>query len=234
MINIDLMGFTILPKLSDQEFAYIFHSVERCYSETLGRIFDTEEIYKFSDYKEISKKLNHSKIWTKVARCLPKDCVSQIERQTWLLRLQDQMGNFTVSDEEGLGYGNIYFRLVRENQQDDVGPFHADAWFWEISGIQTKKRLKIWIPLETSGESPFLYIPGSHLHNRYSYRTIERHGSLKPEIINVPHSSEIHRFGSNCGVPILFHDKLIHGGSVSRSGTRVSIEFTLVMKNEEF
>jgi len=231
MIDFHKNGFFILPQLDWVEFDFIVQSVEKKYREVLANFLSDEEALTIQQYSQISHQLDHSKIWTKTARCLDRSAVNQIENQCWVRGLKKEIGEFHISDEESLGHGNIYFRLVRQNENGDVGPLHADAWFWEIAQKETRMRLKVWLPLVTSGEMPFLYIPGSHLSNKYNYKIVERHGSHKPDIVEQPDPSEVHRFGQDCGVPIVFHDKLIHGGAVSRKGTRVSIEFTMVMEN---
>ena len=37
-----------------------------------------------------------------------------------------------ISDEENIGYPNVYWRCVRAGSPTDVGSVHADEWFWAL------------------------------------------------------------------------------------------------------
>lgn len=46
--------------------------------------------------------------------------------------LEKIFGEFKISDEENEGREEIFWRLVRPHQSSDIGPLHADGWFWDF------------------------------------------------------------------------------------------------------
>ena len=102
---------------------------------------------------------------------------------SFMKKLGDLYHSLEITDEEKLGYGNIYWRIVRPNQVNDIGALHRDAWFWEIDKTQYLpkykfKRLKTWISIYTKiGENGLLVIPKSHKIN-LSWHKREKDGRI--------------------------------------------------------
>jgi len=141
------------------------------------------------------------------------------------------IGNFVISDEESFGHPEIYWRIVRPNEQSDVGPLHADSWFWELNNwlipARFTQRTKVWIPLATEiGLNGLLALPGSHLQT-YNY-TIEYDGSKrKPRISSYIDKHDIILLNVPHGSYVIFNDRLIHGGAFNAGiQSRISFEFT--------
>jgi hypothetical protein len=143
-----------------------------------------------------------------------------------------------VTDEEDLGFPNFYFRVVRPNSPSDVGPVHADCWFWDIRGQSVPanmERLKVWAPLKRGRDYSGLgVLPGSH-RNTYSYSQVKgSDGRLRPQF-------SLHARDKKSFIPvaiepaqaIVFNDRLLHGGMVADT-LRVSVEFTLLVPQEGF
>lgn len=138
-----------------------------------------------------------------------------------------------ISDEENIGYPNFNWRLVRPNAKTDVGPIHADKWFWDLNKEliipKNYTRVKFWIPIiQKCGEFSLLVKPNSH-NEQYEYDTIleDFTQKLKPVIKSQVDSLMIPAeiFENQL---IIFNDNLLHGGCAVKS-KRVSIEFTLVI-----
>jgi hypothetical protein len=170
----------------------------------------------------------------KPGRILPKDIAKQ-----FLKHLEEdgfintKNGDF-VTDEENLEYENIYWRLVRKNSPSDVGPIHADRWFWDLAGTSfpsSHTRIKVWIPLLQDDSNPSLQIlPGSQ-KKKYSYGfTIDSFGKKKPTFKDVEIELAMIAAPVRVGEAIVFHDSLLHGGRTT-SSDRVSIEFTIAQRN---
>lgn len=143
--------------------------------------------------------------------------------------LNSEAGDF-VTDEEGLGYENIYWRLVRRGSSYDVGPVHADRWFWDLgeaSFPSSHTRIKVWMPLLQDNQNPSLMIlPGSQ-NTQYEYDfKIDQSGKRKPIFTNEAVESAMVEAPIRVGSAIIFHDSLLHKGRAT-SSDRVSIEFTL-------
>ena len=75
----------------------------------------------------------------KCNRILPKEFIEWLSTTNFANKLKEKIGEYRISDEEGLGYPNVYWRLVRPNNKADVGPLHCDAWFWEINNNYNEK-----------------------------------------------------------------------------------------------
>lgn len=138
-----------------------------------------------------------------------------------------------ISDEEKLGFPNIYWRCVRSNAASDVWGLHADRWFWEIgeASLATDwQRVKIWLPLQQpQNESGLWILPGSH-KNHYDYDVIKgTDGKLRPKLADKIARPSLVPAEVKVGQAIVFNDNLLHSG-VSVGGLRLSVEFTLALK----
>ena len=185
-------------------------------------------------YHEKSDLLDHHAIWPKEARILSLENVKEIRQMSFFEELESDFGTFEISDENDVGREEIYWRIVRPNEGQDMGPLHADAWFWELGHGYTPdnvKRVKIWIGIYVEpGASGFRYSPGTHL-KEWPYHGIKKDGIMKPVIETPDEELNPITFMGESGDAILFHDLLIHGGAPSVGGkTRVSMEFTMFVK----
>lgn len=140
-----------------------------------------------------------------------------------------------ITDEEGLGYGNVYWRMVRANKAEDVGPIHADSWFWDLGhgSIPSEyERIKIWLPLVQDNTEPSLIIlPGSH-QKEYTYSYFEdKNGKKKPLFSASAIAHDLIPAPINVGECIVFNDRLLHGGR-STGVNRISLEWTLAVKGQ--
>jgi hypothetical protein len=177
---------------------------------------------------------NFSRFKDKPARILPKilarGIIEHLENNGYM---NTKHGDF-LTDEENLGYGNIYWRLVRKNSPSDVGPIHADRWFWDLAGTSfpsSHTRIKVWIPLLQDDSNPSLQIlPGSQ-KKEYKYGfTIDSFRKKKPLLKDADIDRAMIVSPVRIGEAIVFHDSLLHGGRVT-SSNRVSIEFTIAQRN---
>jgi len=180
-------------------------------------------------YHKFCSAVDHKKLWPKEERCLNKDHIKIFRRFDFIKILNDTFGTFQITDEDEIGREEIYWRLVRPDCEDDVGPLHADSWFWELNNSKEKdsKRFKIWIPIFCEeNETGFMYASGSH-KRKWHYDSVLKDGKFKP----IPKINEneiiVSKFMGKPGDIILFNDKLIHGGYSTSNKTRVSLEFTL-------
>tara|TARA_B100002051_G_scaffold233843_1_gene233302 strand:+ start:7742 stop:8470 length:729 start_codon:yes stop_codon:yes gene_type:complete len=179
----------------------------------------------------------HQKLSTKTARLLNKDQVEQVNEFEFMNSIKEIIGEFNISDEEAIGYPEIYWRVVRPLQKEDVGPLHADSWFWELNpewmdNNKTVKRTKVWIPLQCEeGKNGLLVKDRSHRNNEYKYAPILKDKKYKPIIINAPAIEEMTLLSPSIGNYVIFNDNLIHGGAKNLGKfPRVSLEFTCLTR----
>ena len=189
------------------------------------------ELIPMHEYHNQSHLIDHAKLWPKQVRCLSRENLNIFKSFNFFEDLQNVFGNIDITDEDEIGRDEVYWRLVRPNCKNDVGPLHADNWFWELNNKnqKNKKRYKIWMPIfcET-GDTGFMYVLNSH-KKTWKYDKIFKDGKYKP-IPNIDQSKlSITKFSANPGNMILFNDKLLHGGYSTSNTTRVSLEFTLLV-----
>jgi hypothetical protein len=174
------------------------------------------------------------RIKEKMARLLPLDLVNEAK-----LALTDhgflsscRATSEFITDEEGLGYENLYWRLVRPNQLSDVGPVHADYWFWDLGHGTIDSsfvRVKTWMPLmQGEGEPGLLVLPGSHTSTFEFDSWVDLAGKRKPRPKDRDLQDRLSPAPIRCGEAIVFHDRLLHGGRTT-SGLRLSVEWTTAL-----
>lgn len=185
-------------------------------------------------YHTLSHLLDHASAWGKVNRVLPQTAVDIIRKTSLFKLLEKSYGLFDITDEENLGREEIYWRLVRPNEPSDMGPLHADAWFWELGhGTMPKnrERVKVWVALYCEpGLNGLRVVPHSH-KKEWKYHGVYRDGFSKPQIDEDENELQAQLVHTKPGDAIVFHDRLLHGGAPNHGKfTRVSLEFTMLVE----
>lgn len=174
---------------------------------------------------------NHATVWRKPARVLGPSALQRFFDTALFQTLNKLLPGLSVSDEEEYGWPNIYWRLVRPGNSD-VGPVHADKWFWDLGHGETPEgveRLKIWIALHACpGQSGLRVVPQSHKSEQWRYHSEAKAGIIKPVIDEPEDELNLVSLPLNNGEFVIFHDRLLHGGMPNTSQeSRVSLEFTM-------
>jgi hypothetical protein len=184
-------------------------------------------------YHEYAHLVDHKYLWPKTERILPVESLEFIRATSLIKDLEAEFGPFVISNEDQTEREEIYWRLVRPKNEGDVGPIHADAWFWELGHGKTPAnmtRVKVWVAIYCeTGVNGFRMVPGSH-KREWPYGCEMRDGLTKPKIKVDDKQLDINIFKSQPGQAIVFNDKLLHGGVASGTSTRVSIEFTMFVR----
>ena len=237
-------GYIVIEKaFSEDEYVKIKNAIETQYKarldelDTKGWEMELKQHLKtdFAPrvYHKISHRIEHTRAWPKPERVLPKQFHDFFVGTTYFKKLSEKYDNPIITDEERLGYGNIYWRIVRPNQNQDIGALHQDSWFWDIDRSQYVptykfKRIKTWISIVTEpGKNGLIVIPDSQKENA-EWATVEKHGRIKPILVGEEkYKDRKNLLKTNNNTAVVFHDKLIHGGALNRgTETRVSLEFT--------
>ena len=130
------------------------------------------------------------------------------------------------------------WRVVRPNQPTDIGPVHADKWFWDAGNGSMPagyERFKIWVAVHTEPGANGLCVKShSHTSDRWKHHFEHKHGVVKPVLDESEEDLNMELLHLKAGDLVQFHDALLHGGVVNR-GTRcrVSIELTVVYNADE-
>jgi len=193
-----------------------------------------DQIPVLKDYHSVSESLDHSKIWQKKNRILNLEDFNKFKKTEFYSSIKRNFDDFYISDEEEVGHPELYFRIVRPAPNIDIGPLHADSWFWELGHGKMPKgkslrRIKFWFSLlNDSNETGFRYVSGSH-KRKFQYSSELRHGFEKPVFQENQYQLNISKLIGPPGSFIAFNDNLLHGGYITQNITRVSCEFTLIV-----
>lgn len=226
-------GLSLTPVELDNVRYFIREQWLRSIENQDQKLVEKFRCINMDQYHEISDLVDHSKMWPVTERVLGADAVNYIRNTSLFSVLRQEFGDFQISGEHGVEPEEIVWRLVRPASVSDVGPLHADEWFWKLGNGTTPdgyQRFKVWISIFGElGTSGFKFVSGSHKKN-WNYDVERRDGILKPKIADDVSNLKTKSFKGIPGQAIIFHDKLIHGGEVGILSTRVSIEFTIFTK----
>ena len=221
----------VFQNIVGNQYQQILKSYESIFSK---KIVDINSYHTL----DIAKSSHHKKLWPKKNRILTQERFEEIKKTNFFTDLDKQLEWYEITDEEKSGWGEVYFRLCRPAPYVDVGPLHADAWFWELGHGKipyrefSTKRVKIWFCLHADGDKTgFKFADGSHKKS-YNYSGESRDGFVKPTFDESKYDLNIKSLKGNIGTFIVFNDCLIHSGEVLKSSTRVSLEFTLEINNK--
>ena len=235
----DFPGFSTLLKLQPDELQKIKQQIEYQWFSRIQEIAPEQagEFKKrgIAHYHELSHRLDHGSIWSRNHRLLSESAVVELRKTSLFQQLELTFGSLLISDEEHPGKEVVHWRLVRPHQLSDVGPIHADKWFWDLNNWPVPAnthRVKVWIAIYTEpGLSGLRVVPDSQ-QKTWQYQPAKRHGVLKPLFDCKENQISPQLVNTRSGEAIIFHDQLLHGGAINRGTlTRVSLEFTLFVSN---
>jgi hypothetical protein len=182
-----------------------------------------------ASYHTLPISFDHAKAWPKSTRLLDASHVSEFAQMGFFRRLNAQIGHSaTISHDE------LNWRLVRPNQNGDIGPIHADKWFWDAgygygSMPQGYDRFKIWMAIHTQPGANGLCVKSESHKHEWQHHFEEKDGIRKPVFDENPDDIDMELLPLKAGQMVLFHDELLHGGVVNRgTSCRVSIELTVL------
>ena len=236
-------GFSLETKLNKNELKIFKNEINKQWRSKIKEIdpnllkTTSKNSLSIEDYHLISEKIDHSKTWTKSSRILGREFAEWFLSSNLAKKLRKKYGEYYISDEDNLGWSNIYWRLVRPNKSSDIGPLHRDSWFWKLNSNFPKPeyefyRLKVWIPIYLEiGLNGLLVEPYSQYREDIEWEGEARHGINKPVLITPLSKLKPILLNSNPGDTIVFNDNLIHGGAINNGAKcRVSVEFTMIIK----
>ena len=177
----------------------------------------------------------HKKIWTRKNRVASNKLIKYLKNESYLFKiLKKEFGNIEFSKKVDPIKPDSYWRLVRPNKKNDVGPIHADQWFWKANKWivpKNKKVFKIWILLSNKLDKGLSVIPNSYLKKDWIYKKIYKDGIFKPKFNEMKNSYKIKNLITPKGKILIFNYGLLHAGLINRDkDTRVSLEFSLYYK----
>lgn len=232
------MGYCIMPPPPAKEQEWLQAFVQE---KWLGALraghpeIEAEAIERgLSHYHDIAGKLDHGSFWTKDRRIFsPAEVDALLQKLSVFEKLHHVFGRFRVEDIEGIGYPEIYWRLVRPGTPSDVAIAHKDTWFFSITNHMSPEQqvgiVKVWLPVVTLvGGSGLAVSPGSHKVD-IPYKSELRHGRAKPTgDVAVLDAFPMTLLHLEVGQAVAFDKGLLHKGVAHEVDiTRVSIEFAI-------
>jgi hypothetical protein len=185
-------------------------------------------------YHTLPIAFDHAQSWPKPSRLLDPKYVADFARMGFFRRIRRQLGPSAI-----ISHDELNWRLVRPNQPTDIGPIHADKWFWDAGyGYGSMPagfdRFKVWMAIHTEpGANGLCVKSGSHRRD-WQHHFEEKEGVRKPVFDEDPESIGMELLPLAAGSMVMFHDELLHGGVVNRgSSCRVSIELTVLFDQKD-
>ena len=183
-------------------------------------------------YHTESHRIDHARAWPRHARLMGAEGVNFIERSSLMHRLVDEFDGGTISNEIEGAAPEVVWRLVRPGQTDDIGPLHADRWFWDINRWpipEGMRCIKLWLMVHGGlGLAGLRVAPGSHRETHWTYSVEHRHGLDKPVFDEATSGIKTNLLSTPPGTAVAFSYDLLHGGAVTGGDEcRGSLEFTL-------
>ena len=222
--------------LTAQELDRVRRMIAAQYLQTLGTVDANLSrraaavgIY---EYHTLPLPFDHGTFWPKEKRVLPENTLTEFERMGFFQRIRAALPSAEIYHDD------LMWRIVRPNEPSDIGPVHADKWFWDAGNgsISTdRERLKIWIAVYTeSGLNGLTVKPHSHTSDRWKRHFEYKHGIRKPVLDESTDELRMELLPLKSGELVLFHDSLLHGGALNRGMTcRVSLELTVTYLVED-
>ena len=185
-------------------------------------------------YHTLPIRFDHGKSWPKSARLLDARFDEDISHMDFFRRIRQQHGASAV-----ISHDELNWRLVRPHEPLDVGPIHADKWFWDAGyGYGSMPagfdRFKVWMAIHTeAGVNGLCVKPNSH-RQTWKHHFEMKDGVRKPVFDEDPDALAMDLLPLGAGRMVMFHDELLHGGVVNRGSLcRVSIELTVLFDRED-
>ena len=232
-VNDRSIGFYI-SEIDRTDLKLIRDLIERHFKEWIIKNFSSKDV-SFANYLKSCDQERHGLIFTKKNRVLPKNLFDIAHNNLKIFKnLKKIYPEFEITDEENLGFGNFYWRLVRPYPYKDVGPMHKDKWFWDLGSgkIDENKyrRNKLWISVIGDQELGFRFVKGSP-NMDLNFKSEYRDGMKKPMFDEKNIEKSVTSLRGSNGTFIIFNDELLHGGKVLNNETvRISIECTFLTK----
>jgi hypothetical protein len=226
-------GYFLGQRLSGHELETLRQMISAQYVDHLQTIAPqlAEEAVRLGieNYHLLQYQFDHGTVWTKQSRILPVEHAAAVKQMGFYRAIAAEYGPVSISDEE------LNWRLVRPHAPEDIGPVHADGWFWDLGHGSIPAgwdRFKIWIPIFAEvGFNGLSVKPYSHLRRDWKHHTEIRHGIAKPVLDENVEELNMQLLPLGPGEMVLFHDRLLHGGVVNK-GTRcrISLELTIFFR----
>lgn len=191
----------------------------------------------FDNYHLSSSKFDHKLIFSRRNRLFNEFGLQLLYQSDLWRKITEDFSNCSITNEIHRAKPEVVWRIVRPFEAGDVGPLHADSWFWSINSWTIPRHrvcTKFWILLN-GGEGPsgLVVAPGSQLDSGRMFDVVQADGIFKPVIKKSIPDDQLEYLYIKTGQGVMFSYDLVHGGAVTQANSsRVSIEFTIESDKE--
>ena len=247
-------GYSLDLKLQNKEFKLLKEIVFNHLCDKIKKYKIKNKLNKFhlNSIHTVEKKINYEKFIIQKNRILNKEDYLKISNLPFYKKIKKIFKSFhhVSNGPFAKKYGQFIIRVVRPKNEKDVGPIHADKWFFDLNKKEKHYRvpkfnetnIKFWIPICLEIKKSGLIISKKSQFKNYKYK-------YKSDIVINKKKKLIHKkpifdhkryfktkfniVKSNPGQIVIFTDKLLHGGTNKFANkTRVSIEFSIITKKK--
>ena len=142
-------GFT-LDRLTPAELAELRGFITAQYLDAIGAaapgLVGAAAAAGVAGYHTLTIPFDHGNYWAKARRVLGPETVPAFERMDFFRRIRAALPSAAVYQPD------LMWRIVRPSQPGDVGPVHADKWFWDAGNGSIPAdhdRFKVWVAVHT-------------------------------------------------------------------------------------
>lgn len=240
-------GYTLDYKIPAADLKVLRELVSEQFLANISRI-DKKLLPRFKSagidqYHTLSNLIKHQEAWPKLRRCLPQSSCEKIKKLSFWQNIEKdfapfKLGPVVYEKEVDHGRDEMYWRIVRPEEEGDVGTLHADRWFHESMKIRERvfpengNALKLWLALYVEkGLSGLAFVENSH-KQQWDYNSVEIENTSKPRLKLDEPKIETKLLPTASGDIIIFNEDIVHIGAINRSkSTRISLEITLIREH---
>ena len=124
-------GYLVEKINNEDEFNNIKNLIVEIYQKEIQQYTKNQKIINYIENYHLIKldEKTHKKIWTREKRRAPKKLLKILMKTDFYSRIKKEFGKLKFSDMVEKGKPDVFWRLVRPREKNDVGPIHADSWF---------------------------------------------------------------------------------------------------------
>ena len=184
-------------------------------------------------HKVISSEL-HARIWPKDKRLFSRLFLEKDKISSLLGRILSATGRKKILDIEGIGYPEVYFRIVRPNESSDITDMHTDGAFYSITNKinedEWDRWLKVWIPLYFEPDFNSLSLSKNSDKIKFNFDAQNFKDKLRPvfsqnnDVSVLDWQLPVRKFGE---VAVFSPNTLHRAINLNASFTRLSFEFAI-------
>ena len=227
--------FHVVRFATNEEINTWLNEIERIVKKKLSKIgILWPKGLRLYDYHKVVDADLHGQLWPKKERIFSEQFLKSEMINDWLRRIKKLANKREILDIEGIGYPEIYFRLVRPNESEDISGIHTDGAFYSITNKLSESKwerwLKVWVPLYFEPEHNTLAFARGSNKEKYRFDIKNDLDKKRPLFAKINHEKSLNWVKpiNEIGEIVLFSPRTLHCAyNKSSNLTRISFEFAI-------